>query len=334
MGKIFTDVTRVLTYNAILNIVIGERGVGKSYSSKKYVIKHFLKTKKKFVYLRRYKTELKESVPKFFDDLILNKEFPLAKFKSDGNEFYCNDKLMGYALSLSTAHILKSSTFADVDTIIFDEFLIDKGCYHYLRNEVEQMLDIIETIGRLRPIKVLMLGNAISITNPYFSFFNLTLPHNTDIQTFKNGTIALFYIDNEPYREVKRASKFGELIRGTNYEKYAIDNNFLRDSKTFIKKKPASSKFYFTIVYNNKYYGVWVDAKTDMLYISYKYDPACPKVFTFRVDDHTFNSKMIKIGSNLFFKSFIDYFRYSKMCFENMQIKNNILELLSKYLTY
>ena len=77
MGKIFTDVTRVLTYNAILNIVIGERGVGKSYSSKKYVIKHFLKTRKKFVYLRRYKTELKESVPKFFDDLILNKEFPI-----------------------------------------------------------------------------------------------------------------------------------------------------------------------------------------------------------------------------------------------------------------
>ena len=190
MGKIFTDVTRVLTYNAILNIVIGERGVGKSYSSKKYVIKHFLKTRKKFVYLRRYKTELKESVPKFFDDLILNKEFPNAKLKNEGNEFYCNDKLMGYALSLSTAHILKSSTFADVDTIIFDEFLIDKGCYHYLRNEVEQMLDIIETIGRLRPIKVLMLGNAISITNPYFSFFNLTLPHNTDIQTFKNGTIA------------------------------------------------------------------------------------------------------------------------------------------------
>ena len=75
MKNIYTDISNVLTYNAILNFIIGERGVGKSYSSKKYVINHFLKTNKKFVYLRRYKTELKESVPKFFDDIILNKEF-------------------------------------------------------------------------------------------------------------------------------------------------------------------------------------------------------------------------------------------------------------------
>ena len=334
MKNIYTDISNVLTYNAILNFVIGERGVGKSYSSKKYVINHFLKTNKKFVYLRRYKTELKESVPKFFDDISLNKEFKDTKFKVNNNEFYINDKLSGYALSLSTAHILKSSTFADVDTIVFDEFLIDKGCYHYLRNEVEQLLDIIETIGRLRNIKVLLLGNAISVTNPYFTFFNLTLPYQTSIKTFKNGTILLYYIENQAYRDVKKSTKFGELIKGTHYEQYAIENQFLRDSKTFIRKKPNSAKFFFTIIYNNKYFGVWNDYKTDMLYISNKYDPNCPKIFSFKVDDHDVSSKMIKIGSNLFFKSFIECFRYSKICFENMQIKNTILELLSKYLTY
>ena len=41
----------VLSRNAILNFIIGERGVGKSYGIKKYVIKRFLKYNKQFIYL-------------------------------------------------------------------------------------------------------------------------------------------------------------------------------------------------------------------------------------------------------------------------------------------
>lgn len=40
--------------NIVLNLVNGERGVGKSYATKKYIVKHFLKTEKQFVYVRRY----------------------------------------------------------------------------------------------------------------------------------------------------------------------------------------------------------------------------------------------------------------------------------------
>lgn len=91
------------------------------------------------------------------------------------------------------------------------------GAYHYLQNEVIQFLDIIETIARLRDIRVLLLGNAISITNPYFTFFDLSLPYNSDIKTFKDGLIAIQYVKNSKYREVKKASKFGKLIEGTEY---------------------------------------------------------------------------------------------------------------------
>ena len=51
---------------------------------------------------------------------------------------------MGYALALSTSNILKSTSFDGVTTIIFDEFIIDKGCYHYLQNEVESMLEMVD----------------------------------------------------------------------------------------------------------------------------------------------------------------------------------------------
>lgn len=81
-------------------------------------------------------------------------------------------KFSGYAIPLSTANILKSSTFEKVGLIIFDEFLITRSTYHYLPNEIIQFAELLETIIRLRPnIKILLLGNAISISNPYFDFF-------------------------------------------------------------------------------------------------------------------------------------------------------------------
>ena len=55
----YYNYNRILSYNAPVNILIGERGCGKSYGAKNYVIKQFLKNHSQFVYLRRYENELK-----------------------------------------------------------------------------------------------------------------------------------------------------------------------------------------------------------------------------------------------------------------------------------
>ena len=334
MDSFYYTLQRVLSFNALINFIIGERGVGKSFSSKKHVINRFIKKGEEFVYLRRYKTELKSSVPKFFDDIIDEKVFPEATFKVKNNNLYINDKIAGYALPLSTANILKSTSYSKVKTIIFDEFIIDKGCYHYLQNEVEQFLDIIETVGRLRDIKVFMLGNAISITNPYFTYFNLSLPYNSDIALFKDGSILVNYIKNEIYREIKKASRFGKLIEGTDYGRYAIDNEFLRDSKSFIKKKEKWSKFYFILILNNKPYGIWNDYKNGFMFISEDYDPNCPVRYALNTKDHSESSVLIRVRNSPLIKSVIDHYRLARLCFENQKIKNIVLQELSKYLTF
>ena len=181
-NDIFLNFDKPLSYNALMTYIITERGLGKSYGAKKYVTKHFLKKHKQFVYLRRYKTELKQAMmknktPIFFDQIKNDEElkntFGDIKFSNTNDTMSINGKICGFAMPLSIANILKSSTYDNVDTIIFDEFLIDKGSYHYLQNEVIQLLDVIETVARLRNIRVIFLGNAISITNPYFTFFNL-----------------------------------------------------------------------------------------------------------------------------------------------------------------
>ena len=74
-------------------------------------------------------------------------------------------------------------------------------------------------------------------TNPYFLYFDLKMPYNNDIITFKDGLILLQYMKNEEFREFKKQTKFGKLIAGTDFEDYAINNECIMDNKSFIEKK-------------------------------------------------------------------------------------------------
>ena len=125
--SLFYNYDKLFSYSsAIMFFVLGERGVGKSYGSIVRAVKNFLKDGSQFVYLRRYKTELDTSVPKFFDALIENEEFgddvELKVVQSRKmSKFLVNGEVAGYAIALSTANILKSTSFSKVNLIIFDD---------------------------------------------------------------------------------------------------------------------------------------------------------------------------------------------------------------------
>ena len=127
--NIYYNINNLLSYNALLSFVIGERGVGKSYSAKKFVAKRFINKNKQFVYIRRYKTELKQSmikkgVPIFWKQIENDEELKNHNFNNDNELMKIDDKIAGFAIPLSIANILKSATYDNVDTIIFDEFII------------------------------------------------------------------------------------------------------------------------------------------------------------------------------------------------------------------
>ena len=54
----YYNIDSALSYNALFTMIMGGRGIGKTYSAKKRAIKNFLAKGEQFVYLRRYKTEL------------------------------------------------------------------------------------------------------------------------------------------------------------------------------------------------------------------------------------------------------------------------------------
>lgn len=323
----YYDLNRILTYNAFLNILIGERGVGKTFSTTKFVINQFLKKGHEFVYIRRYKTELSKSLPKFFDSIIKENVFPDTNFSHKGNNFYINDKIAGYGLTLSTAQSIKSANFPKVKYIIFDEFIAE-GNSHYLKNEVEMFLGLIESIARMRNVVIILLGNAVTITNPYFLYFDLTLPYNSDIKLFKDGLILVQYMKNEEYRKNKKESKFGMLVSDTEYSNYAIDNNFRLDNKNFIEKKSGTSKFSFAFKFKDSIFGVWFDFNIGKIFVSYDYLEN-GQLFVCTLDDMTPNTMLLSAVKNYnSVKLFIKNYKLGNVYYESVKIKNCCYDLI------
>lgn len=330
---------KLFSYNALINIVIGERGVGKSFNAKVAVLKNFLKTGEQFIYLRRYKTELDSALVTFWDDLQANGYFEDNELKVKKSKmlttFTCDGEICGYAVPLSTANILKSTAFPKVKTIIFDEFILDvaSGTYKYMKNEPQMLLDVMETVFRLRDGRVLMLGNYINFFGcPYVAYFELDLPYNSEFRTFKDGAIVVNYIKNQAYRDAKNQSRFGKLIEGTVYGDYAINNKSLRENTVFIGKRPSNSKFYVHLIVNGSHYGVW-SGIDGYLYISEKYDPSAPQKYACDFDDHTEQTIFLNMRENWYLKYCLKAYKQGWLKFENQKIKSDIISLFNKCLS-
>ena len=196
------------------------------------------------------------------------------------------------------------------------------------------MLDFIETIGRLRDIQVIFLGNNTSFYGcPYTAYFDLELPYGSEFKTFKNGTILVNYVKNEVYREAKRNSRFGKLIDGTAYGKYAIDNKSLRDNFYFIEKRPSNAQFYGMLIVNGTYLGIW-NGKNGYLYLSSDYDPNSKEKFVFDYSDHTEQTIFTNARENWYLRMCVKGYKQGWLRFENQKIKTIAVSLLNKCIAF
>ena len=351
--SMFWNPRRTLTHNMLINVVVGNRGGGKSYGAKQWAIDNFIKKKEQFGYVRRYKDDLKKPMEQFFKDILW--EYLDFEFKVDGDKFYIRERpldekqkwtdedIAGYGFSLSTAHNKKSISYPNITTLIFDEFLLEQGNQRYLPNEPEKLLNLYETIARpgtQHPrVVVFMLANAISITNPYFLYWNLQMPTKQD----KNGKyiwkhptrpILVEDVRNEKFIDAKKNTEFGALVEGTNYAEYSIENKFLLDDNSFIEKKGHKARYFFTFIYNGNKYGVWLDMNEGKMWVSEDIDPSYLITYTLTLKDHQPNTMLLKNKrrASSFYK-FIECYKQGNVYFESMNIKNICYEVIRMTLT-
>ena len=351
--SIFWQARRTLTHNRLINVIVGNRGGGKSYGAKQWSIDNFIKKGEQFGYIRRYKDDLKKPMEQYFKDIEW--EYPDYQFKVEGEKFFIRLKpadekekwtekdVAGYGFVLSTANNKKSISYPKITTLTFDEFLLEQGNQRYLPNEVEKLLNLYETVARPgtnHPRVVLfLLANAISITNPYFLYWSLKMPNKMD----KNGKyiwkhptrpILVEDVRNEKFIDKKKNTEFGRLVNGTAYADYSIENKFLLDDDTFIEKKGHNAKYYFTFIYMGKKYGVWFNMHEGKLWVSEDIDPSYLTTYTLTLKDHQPNTMLLKNKRRAgLFYNFIENYKEGNVYFENMNIKNICYEVLKMTLS-
>lgn len=336
MGKqsVYWNINEPRSYNGLFYFIIGERGDGKTYGTKKFAIEDFLENGHEFVYVRRFENGMKKVKNKYFNDI--EHLFPDHEFKVEGYTATCDDVVCGHFVTLSKAKLFKSTPFPNVRTIIFDEFLLAKGHHRYLPDEVDAFLNLYETINRTvdREIRgiphctVWFLANAISITNPYFLYFDLELPKNKKmISRGLSKDIVIQLVQSEGFKATAKKSRVGQMLGTTTFFKHAFENDFYHDRDVFIRPLPKEKQYLFTLKAVNKKYGVWRDRETNYYYVSEKHDPSCKFVYTTLLENHEPNTMLLKSGrANYLIKSFVEVFKAGGVFYDTMNTQNVVLE--------
>ena len=321
MTSMYYDYNRTCSYNALFNFIVGVRGKGKTYGYLKRSLIRFIKHKEQFIYLRRYDTEVKAIRGRVLDAVRQDPAFEGHELLVHGKNIMVDGEVAGIIIALSTSAKFKSDAFPMVTSIGFDEFIVDKGFIHYIRDEVTLFLEFYKTVDRDEDrVKCFFMANNVSEVNPYFTYWSLRVP-DKEYRLFQDGLILVHNCRaGDAFIERARSTQFGRLIRGTSYEKYSLYNESLRDKETFIRKRPKGCRCRFNIAWKGVSYGVWTD-KEYMLYLSGSYDKNM-HTYALTTSDHEVNTLLITTQRDAFhLRLYRQAYEMGRLCFESQKIK-------------
>jgi hypothetical protein len=165
----------------------------------------------------------------------------------------------------------KSVSYNKVKTIIFDEFIIEKGVVQYLPNESVVFNNFFNTVDRYQDkTKVFFLANAVSIMNPYFISYEIVPDDNSEIIVKYNGFVVVHFPDAEDFVSSVLGTKFGKFIENTEYADYAVSNVFLDNNDALLDKKSPDFRYWFTLETKTGVFSVWNNSKKDEYHIQSK----------------------------------------------------------------
>lgn len=329
--SIYYSPAPLLSQKCIFNYVIGNRGGGKSFSGKELAIKRFKKKGKQFIYLRRYQTEL-NPITDYFADIRF--KFPEDTLEQKGDKLYINNELAGYMVALSKTPSLKSNPYPLVTTIIFDEFIIDKGRLTYLKNEPQLLEEFYDTVDRSRDeVVVLCFGNAISIVNPHFVYFGVYPDLNKRFTKDRQKSVCIEFYSNEEFITKKKNTRFGQSIAGREYGDYNFYNKFLRDSDSFIQARPNTANYkLYQFILDGQKYSLWQDTRNQCFYIDNSYEPnfGTYRTFVLNPNDMVDNDKSMLLlkKNNATMKRINAWLERGDLFFNNQTTKQKFFELL------
>ncbi|AYQ98986.1 terminase [Arthrobacter phage Anjali] len=333
---------KIYSFNAVYNFIVGERGVGKTFGWKKKAIKDALNKEHQFMYVRRYKDELKVSAGTFFDDIKAQGLFPEWDFRSYGAHAQAAPadtrdqkqrpwKTIGHFIALSTAQNIKSVAYPLVTNIGFDEFILEKSMTRYLPRESYAFNNLYNTVDRNQDkTKVFFMANSVSIMNPYFLEYDIK-PEQCDDNGFvvkANGFMVVHFVKSEEFREQVYDTRFGQFIADTEYADYAVGNEFADNNDNLLNLKNASARYTYSIETKQGIFSVWIDWGDQKYYIQER-RPKQEMLFTMLPEKMT-DGKTLLAYSDKIVQVLRTAFRNGNAYFDTAKTRNAFIEIFKR----
>lgn len=237
----FYNLKKILEKNCQYNVIFGERSNGKSYAVLEYILKRYCETGDQGAIIRRWREDFRgKRGQSIFEGVVQNGL--VSKYTHDqwtgvyyysGMWYLCkrnlkdpskiekDDRPLAYGFALTDQEHDKSTSYPNVTTILFDEFISRTG---YLNDEFVLFMNTLSTIIRYRDnVKIFMLGNTVNRYCPYFKEMGLNhvdkmVQNSIDVYSYGNSglKVAVEYCGS-----IKRQKKPSDFY-------FAFDNSKLQ----------------------------------------------------------------------------------------------------------
>ena len=343
MNKQYYDGTKLLSLMDIngnkpeIYMCTTNRTGGKTTYFSRLLVNKYIQNKEKFCLIYRFNYELDNVSEKFFKDIntLFFPEYEMtSKRQASGifHELFLNEMSCGYAVSLNSADQIKkySHLFSDVARMLFDEFQSETN--HYCNNEIEKLLSIHTSIARgqgkhVRYVPVYMIGNPVSIINPYYVELGISSRLKTDTKFLRGDGFVLEqgYIDTAS--KAQKESGFNRAFAKNKYANYASEAVYLNDNLAFVESVSGKSKYICTIKYNDCNYGIREYSEQGILYCDDRPDMSFPTRITTTTSDHGINYVMLQ-RHDMYIANLRLLFEKGCFRFRNLKCKEAVLSAL------
>lgn len=207
----FYSLDHILEQHAQYNLIIGERSNGKTFAALEYGLRSYISSGKQMAYIRRWKEDYRgKRGENLFAALTAagkieeltngqwtqtryySGKWHLARYDESLDKLVYDEQPFCYGFSISDQEHDKSTSFPNVTTIVFDEFMTRQ---YYLQNEFVLFTNVLSTIIRHRSdVRIFMLANTVNKYCPYFKEMGLkhiTEMQQGDIDVYTYGTSSL-----------------------------------------------------------------------------------------------------------------------------------------------
>lgn len=252
----------ILGYNAKYNIVLSDRGRGKSYGTKLFLMNQ----PGTAMCLYRTGFDMTSAMLDWIDPLIREgwdpEELEIEGTEKDGYHLLYREERKIWFRSISQVNRIKQEIFPDdMNWVWFDEFI--PLAYKKLpgvENEGDAIRTIVKTIEHdtvhtreekgLKPLRILMYANPFTWNNPLLSYFRIDPSKGYGIHKAGPGVV---YEILEPMPEKKEGKQTAEDFLGNEINR----NQGWMNEDAFVMPVPKGANPVYSIRFADKYFTVY-----------------------------------------------------------------------------